>query len=118
MVVPLAGQYNSSTISIPLDFEFTERIYIYYFFGVGDIIAKIGGINGFFSPILGKLAPFFVMFFLYSLAKILREKSELAYQSELKQFLEYSKEEINKHALDKLSKKDLEQRIDTLLSDL
>ncbi len=83
MMVPLANVYNSTSVFIPIDFDFTERKYIYYFYTYGDIIAKIGGINGFFAPIIGKIAPFFVMFFLYSLAKILREKSELAYRGEL-----------------------------------
>ena len=34
MQVPKADKYNTSTITIPLDFEFTERIFIYNFFGV------------------------------------------------------------------------------------
>ena len=74
--VPLASEFNSSDIYSPISADYTERIFIYKYFGFGDIMAGIGGIMGFIGPILGHLNPYFVMFFLYKLSKAIWTKYE------------------------------------------
>jgi hypothetical protein len=37
-------------------------------------VSEIGGVNAAFSPVLKKLAPFFMLYFLYALAVIIKDK--------------------------------------------
>ena len=87
MTVPIAPTYNSTGVYIPLDFDFTERKYTYHYFTTRDIITNIGGLNVFIVKLLGIVAPFFVMYFLYCLGKLLQEKNLAAYRKERKAFL-------------------------------
>jgi len=63
--VPLAASYNSSSIYIPLEPLFTERVYVYKYFHYSDIMHTIGGISAFLGPFLGLAGPFFVIWFLF-----------------------------------------------------
>ena len=65
MTVPIAKEYNSTSVYIPLDFDFTERKYTYHYFTTRDIITNIGGLNMSITKLLDLVAPFFVMYFLY-----------------------------------------------------
>ena len=56
--------------------DYIERIYKYKYFGFDDIMGSIGGINAFIKPLLGSIVPYFVIYFLYSLSKILLYKYE------------------------------------------
>ena len=48
-----------------------------------EILAAIGGINAFITPLVSKLLPFFVLAFLFSLAKIIKDYASKAYRDEL-----------------------------------
>ena len=48
-----------------------------------DILATIGGINAFITPLVSKLIPFFVIAFLFRLAKIVKDYASKAYRDEL-----------------------------------
>ena len=74
--VPIAPIFNSSDVYAPIQPQFIERIYIYKYFGVSDIMKAMGGLNAFIRPILAAFVPYFVIHFLYSLSKILLFKYE------------------------------------------
>lgn len=61
-----------------------------------DILASIGGLNAFITPIVSKLVPFFVIAFLFSLAKIIKDYASKAYRDELISTLELSSTLISK----------------------
>jgi hypothetical protein len=96
--VPLATEFNSSDIYSPISADYTERIFIYKYFGTGDIMAGIGGIMGFIGPILANLNPYFVMYFLYKLSKAIWTRYEQTYHRQTVYFLEYSKQQLEKKA--------------------
>ena len=48
-----------------------------------DILATIGGINAFITTLVSKLIPFFVIAFLFRLAKIVKDYASKAYRDEL-----------------------------------
>lgn len=76
--VPLSTHlvFNSSDIYSPIQADFTERIYIYKYYGVNEIMTGIGGLQAFLNPIIKSILPFFTMYFMYYLAKILWYKYE------------------------------------------
>ena len=74
MRVPLRPIFNSSNIYIPIETDFTERIYIYQYYSYGDIMSSIGAMNAFILPVIAILTPYFIMYFLYSLSKMLKFK--------------------------------------------
>jgi len=76
MRVPLHSSFNSSDFFIPIETDFTERIYIYQYMGVNDIIKSVGGINAFIFPILALATPYFVIYFLHNLSKIFAYRYE------------------------------------------
>ena len=55
-----------------------------------DILASIGGLNAFITPLMSKLIPFFVIAFLFRLAKIIKDYASKAYRDELISTLELS----------------------------
>lgn len=57
-----------------IDFDFTERIYDIQYFGILDLLSKLGGLRASLVPILGYAAPFLALHFLYSLAGIIDER--------------------------------------------
>ena len=75
--------YNSSDVIILIDYEFTEREYILKYFGFMDILSKIGGIYAFASPILGLLAPGYILFYLYLLSQIIIQKHKDKFREEI-----------------------------------
>lgn len=66
-----------------LDFDFTERQFEIKFFGYMDILAKIGGINGFVMPIVAYCAPILCMLYLYELSHIIIDKHILEFSNEI-----------------------------------
>jgi hypothetical protein len=48
-----------------------------------DVVAAVGGVNAAFTPLLKKLAPFFMLYFLYALACIIKGKYVQDYRNEL-----------------------------------
>lgn len=70
--------------------NFVERQYILNFFTFGDIMAKLGGLKSSIMPILGEFGPFFVLFFLLSLVKIIKNNMQKAYETALKDFINAS----------------------------
>lgn len=75
--------YESSDVIIMIDYEFTEKKYIISYFGYMDILSKIGGISASISPVLGIIAPAFILFYLHSLSLIIIENHKKKYQEEV-----------------------------------
>ena len=72
MRVPLSlSGFNSSDIFSLLQPNYIERIYTYKYYDFNDVLKGIGGLNAFIGPIIAKIAPYFIIYFLYSLAKII-----------------------------------------------
>ena len=59
-----------------LDFDFTERIYEVQYYGLMDLLAKLGGLRASIAPMLGYIAPLLTLHFLYTLACIMDDKLE------------------------------------------
>lgn len=57
-----------------IDFDFTERIYVIHYFGIMDLLSKLGGLRASILPILGYAAPLLALHFLWSLAGIIDDK--------------------------------------------
>ena len=53
--------------------NFIERQYIINFYTFGDILAILGGLRASIMPIIGQFGPFLVLYFLISLAKIIKK---------------------------------------------
>lgn len=98
--VPHALVFNSSDIYSGFQADYTERIYIYKYFGFSDIMAGIGGTNAFIKPILNSVVPYFVIFFLYSLSCILLFKYTQSYNKEAVVFLEFSSKLLHHRVAD------------------
>ena len=77
--MPIAAIFNNSDIYCPIQADFTERKFIFKYYGKADIMAGIGGIGAFIYPILGYLTPYFVIYFLYSLSNVLWFKYEQSF---------------------------------------
>ena len=60
-----------------VNFEFTERIYDVEYFGIMDLLSKLGGLRASILPIIGYVAPFLALHFFYSLAGIIDDKMSL-----------------------------------------
>lgn len=75
--------YESSDVIIMIDYEFTERMYKISYFGYMDILSKIGGINASVTPLLGMIAPAFIIFYLHSLSIIIIDKHKEKYNGEV-----------------------------------
>ena len=69
--VPTAAHYNSSTIYIPFEAIFTERIYEYNYYHYSDIMHSIGGLQAFVGQFLGIAVPLFIIGTLFKLSDIL-----------------------------------------------
>lgn len=105
MQVPLlfSDKFNNSDIYSPLAPDYIERIYIYKYYGLADIMSGIGGLKAFVDPIMNSMKPYFVIWFLYQLAKILWFKYEQAFHKESVSFLKYSKSLLRKRVVDQES---------------
>ena len=57
-----------------IDFYFTERIYDIEYYGLMDLLSKIGGLRASIMPMIGYMGPFLALHFLYSLAGIIDDK--------------------------------------------
>ena len=68
-------------------FDYTERVYTYSYFGISDILAKIGGLNASIMPIVGRFAPFFALYFMLELAAIIKDHLTKRHGEELKKFI-------------------------------
>jgi hypothetical protein len=78
---------KSTDAVLQFAFDFTEREYSIKYFDVMDIVATLGGINGFLKPVLGVFGPLFILYFLILLANILIDKYNDDYKNELVQFV-------------------------------
>lgn len=63
----------SNKMVIPIDFDFTQREYLIRFTTFGDMFAKIGGLRAAIMPIINLFMPFLILYFLVSLAEIVRD---------------------------------------------
>ena len=70
-----------------IDFDFTERVYNIHFYGVMDILSRLGGLRASLLPIFGLLAPLFVTSFLYQLAKVSQTNVEERRLKEIVHFI-------------------------------
>lgn len=67
-------QETSTALVSNIDFDFTERIYDVQYFGIMDLLSKLGGLRASINPIIGYIIPLMTLHFLYSLAGIIDEK--------------------------------------------
>jgi hypothetical protein len=74
--------------------NFVERQYILHFYSFGDIMAKLGGFRASIMPIVDWFGPFFVLFFLMSLAGIIKNNISKTYETELKDFIKTSENQF------------------------
>ena len=94
--------YSSSDVVIMIDYEFTERKYIISYFGYMDILSKIGGLAASISPVLGMIAPAFILFYLHSLSQIIIQKHKAKFKDEvLKIYQDYKQLLVNTSYLEK-----------------
>ena len=63
--------------------DFTQRKYFWSYYHVLDVVSAIGGVNAAFAPLLKKIAPWFMLYFLYALACIIKGKYLEDYRNEL-----------------------------------
>ena len=69
-----ASQFNSTNIIVQFKFDFVERVYKIDYFGVFDIMSKIGGFQASLLPLIRFAAPLFGLYFLNKLSIILRDR--------------------------------------------
>ena len=66
------GEYfKTSDVTIMMDHDFTERVFIIRYFGYADILSKIGGLTASLRPMLAVLAPGFIVLYLFTLSDII-----------------------------------------------
>lgn len=89
--MPVSDQpFNSSDVHIPFKLDFTQRKYFWSYFHIMDVVSAIGGVNAAFTPLAKKLAPWFMIYFLYALAKIIKNKYLQEYRNELQSVVKYA----------------------------
>lgn len=97
---------TGSSIISNLDFDFTERIYELQYYGVMDIMSKLGGLRASIIPLLGYLLPLLTLHFLYSLAGIIDDKITNDKHTEMVKMIEISIKQFRlikaAHSKDKL----------------
>lgn len=54
--------------------KFVERQYILHYYTIGDILATVGGLRSSIMPIIGEFSPFFVLYFLFELIRVIKKK--------------------------------------------
>ena len=78
------GEYfTTSDISIMMDHDFTEREFLIRYFGYADILAKIGGLTASLRPILGFVAPIFIINYLITLSDVIMNKNKRVFNMEV-----------------------------------
>lgn len=90
-LIDLRPEFKSSKTSVQLSFDFTERIIRLNYYTVFDMLSKIGGFKAAIGPIVAFIAPFFILYFLVKLSKILKGKMLDSYQKEVRAFVALSK---------------------------
>ena len=96
---------SSNTLTMPVDFDFTQREYTLKFYDFGDILAKIGGLRASIMPFFLFFAPLLVLYFLIELAKITKTNTEKQATDECRQLCEFSFKQF-KIILEKTAKGD------------
>ena len=79
-----------------LSFDFTERIIKLNFYTIFDMLSKVGGFKAAIGPIIAAIAPFFILYFLIKLSKILKGKMMDAYKAEVRLFVKLCKDQFSK----------------------
>ena len=74
-----------------MDFDFTERIYDIQYYGVMDVLAKLGGLRASILPMIGYIVPLLTLHFLYSLAGIIDDKLEGDQKNEMVDMVKVSR---------------------------
>lgn len=77
-----------------IDFDFTERIYDVRYFGIMDLLSKLGGLRASIMPMLGYFVPFLTLHFLWSLAGIINEKLADLQREEMLILIKISRKQI------------------------
>ena len=73
----------SDLIISNIDFDFTERIYDVHYFGVADVLAKLGGLSASILPFFTYIVPLMTLHFLYTLAGIISDKMRDLHDQEM-----------------------------------
>lgn len=91
---PRAATFNGTDIVYNLNMNFVERQYILNFYTFGDIMSKVGGLSASIMPILGEFTPFFVLFFLLQVTRVIKDKIQSNYENRLSSFLNKSSSDL------------------------
>ena len=88
--------FNSSKIVMQLNFDFTQRVFTYNYYTFSDILSRIGGLQGSIMPLLAQIAPLFVLYFLYKLCKIIKQKLYESFEKEANNLINLSLSQFKK----------------------
>ena len=85
--MPLGKNFNTSNIYSPLQADYTERKFVYTYYGSSDVMKGIGGFNEMFGSIMAQTGPFLIMGFVYTLSKYLLTNYQTTYHKQTVGFL-------------------------------
>lgn len=85
---------NKDKFDVQLDFDFTERIFKLQYFSVFDIMSIIGGFQASLTPIINQFLPFFVLFYMFQLSEIIRDKIKGWQHKELRQLITVTRKQL------------------------
>ena len=71
-----ASDVNGTDMIAITELDFTERQYTIKYYGIADILAKVGGMKASVLPIINSLLPLLAFYFLYCLACIISRKKQ------------------------------------------
>lgn len=85
-------KYEDFVITIPFNVDFRTQVYTYHFYSIFDILTYIGGLiaaSVAALTIIAYLLPFFPLYFMFKLSKILSTKADEDFRLEIVSFLNY-----------------------------
>ena len=90
----LRSEYVSDTIFIQMNFDFTRKEFVIHYFGVFDIMSKLGGFKASIGPLVNIFAPIFILLFLISLSWIIKESFRRGMVMEVRQFIHLAQDQF------------------------
>ena len=72
------------------------RVFTYNYYTFSDILSRIGGLQGSIMPLLAQIAPLFVLYFLYKLSEIIKQKLAESYLKDAAKFTNLASKQFQK----------------------
>ena len=85
---------NKDKFDVQLDFDFTERIFKLSYFSVFDIMSIIGGFQASLTPIINQIMPFFVLYYMFQLSEIIRDKIKGWHHKEIRNLITVTRKQL------------------------